>query len=399
MKIEKIEIFRLSTSNIQQNSPIGCRIHTDKGIYGDGEAGMAYGIGGNAAFSMITELAEMIIGMDPLQTELIWETMRKKTFWGQNGGPVIFSGIAAIDVALWDIKGKYFNVPVYQLLGGKVRGKLRTYASQLQFGWGNVQKGIPHLWAVTPDDYAYNTKLAVDEGFDAIKVDFFDRDEKGMPLNFLDQTGFLTPQQLKMVEARMEAVRQAAGDGIDIIMENHSYPDAIGAVQLAKLAEKYNIIAFEEPNTPTLQSVEYISKCTNIPIANGERLFSRWQYAEYFKRNLLQLAQPDIGNCGGISEVKKICDMAHAYDAGIQIHVAGSPLATNAALHIECTIPNFIIHEHHTCNRMDTCLGLTKYNLQPKNGFFTIPDLPGIGNEFLQEAINKAILYKVIESN
>jgi len=357
---------------------------------------MAYGVGGSAAFGMVCDLAELIVGMNPLQTELIWETMYKKTFWGQNGGPVVFSGIAAIDVALWDIKGKYFKVPVYQLLGGKVRDKLRTYASQLQFGWGQV--GVSeHLWAVTPEDYAHNVKLAVDEGFDAIKIDFFDRDEGGKPLSFLDTTGLLTPKQLKMVEARMKASREAAGDDVDIIMENHSYPDALGAVQLAQLAEKYHIMAFEEPNTPTTQTVEYIAKYTRVPIANGERLFSRWQYAEYFTKNLLQLAQPDIGNCGGISEVKKICDMAHAFDVGVQVHVAGSPLATNAALHVECAIPNFIIHEHHTCNRMDTCLGLTKYNLQPENGFFSIPEEPGIGNEFLQEAIDKATLYKVIE--
>ena len=99
---------------------------------------MAYGVGGSGAFGMVCDLAELIIGMDPLRTEFIWETMYKRTFWGQNGGPVVFSGIAAIDVALWDIKGKYFNVPCYQLLGGKVRDKLRTYASQLQFGWGQV---------------------------------------------------------------------------------------------------------------------------------------------------------------------------------------------------------------------------------------------------------------------
>ena len=322
--------------------------------------------------------------------------MYKKTFWGQNGGPVVFSGIAAIDVALWDIKGKYFKVPVYQLLGGKVRSRLRTYASQLQFGWGRV--GVSeHLWAVTPEDYAHNVKLAVAEGFDAVKIDFFDRDEQGRPLNFLDTTGFLTPKQLKMVEARMKAARDAAGDEVDIIMENHSYPDALGAVQLAQLAEKYRILAFEEPNTPTAQTVEYIAKYTKVPIANGERLFSRWQYAGYFGKNLLQLAQPDIGNCGGISEVKKICDMAHAFDVGIQVHVAGSPLATNAALHVECVIPNFVIHEHHTCNRMDTCLGLTKYNLQPENGWFSVPEEPGIGNEFLREAIEKAVMYKMIE--
>lgn len=396
MKITKVEVFRLPTANSKQNSPIGCRIHTDAGICGDGEAGMAYGVGGSAAYGMVCDLAELVIGMDPLQTELIWETMHKKTFWGQNGGPVVFSGIAAIDVALWDIKGKYFQVPVYQLLGGKIRSKLRTYASQLQFGWGQV--GVSeHLWAVTPEDYAHNVKLAVDEGYDAIKIDFFDRDEEGKPLSFLDTTGFLTPAQFQMVETRMKAAREAAGDGVDIIMENHSYTDALGAVQLGKLVEKYNILALEEPNTPTSHTVEYITKHTDVPIANGERLFSRWQYAEHFKHGLVQLAQPDIGNCGGISEVKKICDMAHAFDVGIQVHVAGSPLATNAALHVECSIPNFIIHEHHTCNRMDTCLGLTKHNLQPENGYFSIPELPGIGNEFLQEAIDTAVLYKVVE--
>jgi len=398
MKISKVEVFRLPTAESKQNSPIGCRVYTDSGLYGDGEAGMAYGVGGDAAFSMVAELAGLIMGMDPLKTELIWETMYKSTFWGQNGGPVIFSGIAAIDIALWDIKGKHFGVPVYQLLGGKVRDRLRTYASQLQFGWGDVEKGIDHLWAVTPEDYAYNTRLAVEEGFNAIKVDFFDRDDEGKPLHFLDQTGFLTGQQLNMVEARMKAVRDAAGEKVDIIMENHSFPDALGAVQLAKLAEKYHVMAFEEPNTPTPQTVSYIAKYTSVPIANGERIFSRWQYAEYFKKNLLQLAQPDICNGGGISEVKKVCDMAHAFDVGVQIHIAGSPLATNIGLHLECTIPNFVIHEHHTCNRMNTSLGLTKYNLQPENGYFEVPDLPGIGNEFLREAIDKALKYQLVES-
>ena len=375
---------------------ITMKINTDEGIYGWGEAGLAYGNSFEAAFGQCQDFAKLIIGMDPFDTEKIWEHLHRHTFWGMGGGTVVYAGMSAIDIALMDIKGKALGVPVYQLLGGKVRDKLRTYASQLQFGWGQV--GVSeHLWAVTPEDYAHNVKLALAEGFDAIKIDFFDRDEEGKPLNFLDTTGLLTPKQLKMVESRMKAAREAAGDDVDIIMENHSYPDALGAVQLAKLAEKYHIMAFEEPNTPTTQTVEYIAKYSSVPIANGERLYSRWQYAEYFKKNLLQLAQPDIGNCGGITEVKKISDMAHAYDVGIQVHCAGSPLTTNAALHLECTLPNFLIHEHHTCNRMDTSVGLTKYNLQPENGYFTVPDLPGIGNEFLQEAIDRATLYKVIE--
>lgn len=395
MIITKVEVFHLTTTNIYQNSPIGCRIHTDKGIFGDGEAGMAYGTGGSAAFGMVSDLARHIIGMDPLNTEAIWEKLYKSTFWGQNGGPVVFSGIAAIDVALWDIKGKHFNVPCYVLLGGKVRDRLRCYASQLQFGWGKIDE--EQLWAVTLEDYANNALKAVGEGYDSIKIDFFDRDEEGKRLESLEQTGFLSPAKMNMVEARIKAVRDAIGYNVDIIMENHSYTDAISAVQLGKLAEKYNIIAFEEPNTPSIRTSEYIVKNLSVPIANGERIFTRWQYAQYFEKNLIQLAQPDIGNCGGITEVKKICDMAYVYDVAIQIHVAGSPLATNVALHVEASIPNFSIHEHHVANRMDTSIGLTKYNLQPENGYFTIPDLPGIGNEFLQSAIDDAYEYKVIQ--
>jgi L-alanine-DL-glutamate epimerase-like enolase superfamily enzyme len=320
--------------------------------------------------------------------------MHKNTFWGQNGGPVIFSGIAAIDVALWDIKGKYFNAPCYMLLGGKVRDRLRCYASQLQFGWG--KPGEPQLWAVTAEDYAANARLAIAEGYDAIKIDFIDRDEKGARLRSLDQTGLLPPRLLRLVESRIKAVREAVGPDVDIIMENHSYSDALSAVQLGKLAEKYDIWAYEEPNTPGIKTSEYITKNVSVPIANGERIFTRWQYAPYFEKNLIQLAQPDIGNCGGITEVKKICDMAYVYDVAVQVHVAGSPLATNAALHVEAAIPNFTIHEHHVANRMDTSKGLTKYNLQPKDGYFTVPELPGIGNEFLQSAIDSAYMFKTI---
>ena len=393
MKPTIITDIKCFVTNPERHNLVAVKVLTDKGVYGVGCATFQQR---PLAVKCVVEdyLKPILIGRDANDIEDLWNLMMVNSYW--RNGPVINNAVAGIDMALWDIKGKLADMPLYQLLGGKGRDKLRTYASQLQFGWGQV--GVSeHLWAVTPADYAHNVKLALDEGFDAIKIVFFDRDEEGKPLNFLDTTGLLTPKQLKMVESRMKAAREAAGDDVDIIMENHSYPDALGAVQLAKLAEKYNIMAFEEPNTPTTQTVEYIAKYSSVPIANGERLYSRWQYAEYFKKNLLQLAQPDIGNCGGITEVKKISDMAHAYDVGIQVHCAGSPLTTNAALHLECTLPNFLIHEHHTCNRMDTSVGLTKYNLQPENGYFTVPDLPGIGNEFLQEAIDRATLYKVIE--
>lgn len=137
MKITKVDVLHLKT-NLKNGHwrPIVCRIYTDEGIYGDGEAALAYGESQIAAFGIVQNFAKLIIGMDPLQHEVIWDKLYRTTFWGQNGGPVIFAGISAIDIALWDIKGKYYNAPIYELLGGKRREKLRTYASQLQFSWG-----------------------------------------------------------------------------------------------------------------------------------------------------------------------------------------------------------------------------------------------------------------------
>lgn len=165
-------------------------------------------------------------------------------------------------------------------------------------------------------------------------------------------------------------------------MENHSYIDAQAAVQLGRLAEKYNIFCFEEPCTPNPKMNKFVSDHLNMPIAQGERIYTRWGYAPYFEDGSIQMIQPDIGNCGGITETKKVCDLAHIYDVGVQIHVCSSPLLTAASLHLEAAIPNFTIHEHHVYNRFDYNKRLCKYDYQPVNGYFTVPELPGIGNEF-----------------
>ena len=135
MKIIKVEVFRLPTANSRQNSPIGCRVYTDAGIYGDGEAGMAYGVGGSAAFGMVCDLAELVIGMDPLGTELIWETMYKKTFWGQNGGPVVFSGIAAIDVALWGNMSRFRSISFWAARCAAGCAPMQASSSLAGAGW------------------------------------------------------------------------------------------------------------------------------------------------------------------------------------------------------------------------------------------------------------------------
>ncbi|SDE36327.1 mandelate racemase/muconate lactonizing enzyme family protein [Sporomusa acidovorans] len=379
-KIDVMQVHKEPTSLIPWR-PVLCRIYTDEGIYGDGEAAVAYISGAPAAFGMVKDLAAMLIGLDPLDNEKIWEIMYKRTFWGQNGGPIIFAGMSAIDIALWDIKGKYFDVPVYKLLGGKKRDKLRTYASQLQFGWG---EGITP--AITPEDYYNNTKKAMAEGYDCVKVDFFTFREDGKQFDEEDRTGLLKPYYVKLVESRVAAVREAAGENVDIIMENHSFLDAQSAIQLGRVVQKYNIFYYEEPNTPNPKTAKYIRESLQMPIASGERIYSRWQYAPYFEDQSIQLIQPDLGNCGGITEGKKICDMAHVYDIGVQAHVCASPLSTAAALHLEAVIPNFVIHEHHVFNLSSWNKRLAVHDYQPVNGEYSIPELPGLGNEISEYA-------------
>ncbi|MBR1672306.1 MAG: mandelate racemase/muconate lactonizing enzyme family protein, partial [Fretibacterium sp.] len=328
------------------------------------------------AFGMIQDLAQIIIGMDPLDNEVIWEKLYKSTFWGQNGGPVIFSAISALDTALWDIRGKFFKVPVYQLLGGKMRSRLRSYASQLQFGWDD--RKIP---ALSVEDYVRNAKKAVAEGYDAIKFDFFTYDPDGHRYCAEETTRRLIPRHFNIVVGRLAAVREAVGPDVDIIMENHAYIDAQGAVQLGRAAEEFNVMYFEEPCTPTPEMTKFVAERVRVPISQGERVYSRWGYAPYFVNGSAQLIQPDIGNCGGITEAKKICDMAHVYDVGVQAHVCASPLSTAAALQLEAAIPNFTIHEHHVYNRFDYNRQLCIHDYQPHDGFIEVPDLPGLGNE------------------
>ncbi len=393
MKITSVDVIALHPSNNSMDRPVICRIYTDEGIYGYGEAAIAYGRGSPAAFGMVKDLAPLIIGMDPLDNEVIWDKLYKTTFWGQNGGPIVNAGIAAIDIALWDIKGKFFNVPVYKLLGGKRRDKLRSYASQLQLGWG--AELTPYKPQFETSGYVDMAKKALAEGYDCVKYDFTTFTPDGKGYTDEDKARLLPPWHLAVFEERIAAVREAVGPMVDIIIENHSSTDANSAIQMARMAEKYNIFYFEEPNTPTPKMTKYIRENINIPLASGERIYTRWQYAPYFENNSIQVIQPDIGNCGGITEVKKICDMGHTYDVNVQIHTCASPICLAASLQLEAVIPNFLIHEHHLTNTDPANIEHCIYNYQPENGYYSIPDLPGIGNELSDFSLSRADIVTV----
>lgn len=393
MKITSVDIYKITTGkfDISQWNPVVCRINTDEGISGFGEAGVAYGNGCDAAVGMLKDFAPLIIGKDPLNNEQIWDLIHRSTFWGMGGGTIVFSAMSAIDIALWDIKGKYYNTPVYKLLGGKTNQKLRAYASQIQFDWAKQSTPM-----VKPEDYASATRKAMAQGYDCVKVD---------PIMFSDTgafggwstRGILADKQIKVASSRVAAIREAGGDDMDIIIELHSLTDADTAIQLGRALEKYNCFYYEEPTQPLNASLfKLISDKVNIPIASGERIYSRWGYRPFFEDRSLSVIQPDLCNTGGITEGKKICDFAHIYDIGVQIHICGGPISTAAALQLEAVIPNFVIHEHHQAALIQENIDTCKYDYQPVNGYFEVPELPGIGQELTEETM-KACLVTTIK--
>ena len=327
MKIVSVDVMQVPSGNAGASrgdwSPVIVRINTDEGISGFGEVGLAYGKGWRAGLGMVQDFAEVIIGEDPMNIEQIWETIFRKTFWGMGGGTVVYAGMSGIDIALWDIKGKALNQPVWQLLGGKTNDNLRVYASQLQFNWGTR---LDKQKLITPEEYAEVTRVAMADGYDAIKVDpiiFSDRPDGKGPWKI---TGPLEHKVIKTVYDRVAAMREAGGDDLDIIIENHSNTDTTSAIQMGKALEDLRIFYFEEPCHPlNVQNMVEVKNRVNIPIASGERIYWRWGYRPFLEDGSLSVIQPDICTCGGITEAKKICDMGHAYDCAVQSTSAAAP--------------------------------------------------------------------------
>ena len=387
MKITSIDIIDVANDFQSATSkwrPVVVRINTDEGISGYGEVGLAYGVGASGGFGVARDLAGILLGMDPMRSEAIWEKMLRKTFWGQGGGGIFSAAMSGIDIALWDIKGKALNVPLYQLLGGKTRDKIRAYASQLQFGWGG---GKDKAMLVEPEQYAEAALIAKEEGYDAIKVDVIAMDGEGR-WNQQDLQGVLPDRILRRGYDRLAAMRKAIGPDVDIIVEMHSFTSTTSAIQFGRMIEELGVLYYEEPTMPlNPKQMKKISDNVAIPLAAGERIYWRWGYRPFLEDGSLSVIQPDICTCGGVSEVKKICDMAHIYDVTVQIHVCGGPISTAAALHMEAAIPNFMIHELHRYALLEPNIFIFFHYYMPEKGMYSVPELPGLGQELTKETL------------
>lgn len=299
MKITSVDVIKLKRLAFSTQTPVLCRINTDEGIYGYGEAGVSIQDFSVGSYEILKLMSKPILGMDPLEIDVIYSKLTSM-FWSQGNGGVIMAAISAIDTALWDIKAKYFGVPLYKLLGGKHRDKLRTYASQLQNGWKY------HDFINAPGDLDFLRKACQDalaDGYTAVKIDFTGKGLDGKRLSGDMQRNWLTPDVLNLFVERVRVARETLGPDVDIIMENHCNTSANTAIQFARAAEKYNIMFLEEPCNP-LSPIEHkkISENTTIPVATGERTYTRWGYLPILMNGSVSVIQPDLGNCGGVTE-------------------------------------------------------------------------------------------------
>ena len=338
-------------------------IETDAGATGWGEAVLE----GHAAavLACVKEMSDYLVGNDPADIEGLWETLYRAGFY--RGGGVMMSAISGIDQALWDIKGKVFGVPVYQLLGGKCRSKMKVYS------W---------IGGDRPSDVGRAAKEKMDAGFTAIKMNATEE------LQMVD-----TYDKIDAVLERVAAIRESCGKYFGIAIDFHGRVHKPMAKILAKKLEEFDPMFIEEP--VLCENMEYfkeIAACCNIPIATGERLFSKWDFKRLLAVGGVDIIQPDLSHAGGVTEVKKIAAMAEAHDVALAPHCPLGPIALAACLQVDATSYNAFIQEQSIGIHYNVGKSVLDYvkngdDFRFVDGFVDLPKLPGLGVDVNRELV------------
>lgn len=338
-------------------------ILTDEGITGWGEAVLE----GHArtVLACVHEMEDYLIGADPGNIEDIWTILYRAGFY--RGGGIMMSAIAGIDQALWDIKGKRFGVPVYELMGGALRNKMRVYS------W---------IGGDRPSDVGAAALAKKEEGFTAIKMNATEE------LQFIDSY-----DKIDAVLERVDAIRQSCGKHFGIAIDFHGRVHKPMAKILAKKLEQFDPMFIEEPVLcENMESFAEIAASCNIPIATGERLYSRWDYKRLFEKGGIDIIQPDLSHAGGITEVKKIASMAEAYDIALAPHCPLGPIALSACLQVDATCYNAVVQEqsigiHYNKDKSVLDYIMNKKDFLFEDGYVKLPVKPGLGVEVNRELV------------
>jgi len=357
MKIGRIETFYVAPRWLF------VRVESDDGAVGWGEAsleGHAEAVDG--AFEA---LRDRFIGHDPYAIEDIWQVAYRGGFY--RGGPVLMSALAGLEQALWDLKGRALGLPVWEMLGGKVRDRIRAYA------W---------IGGDRPAEIADAAAARRNQGFSAVKMNATAE---------LDWIG--TP---RLFDEVIERVRAAQGEGMDVGLDFHGRVHRPMARQLAKALEPLGLLFIEEPLlSENPEGLRQIAEQSSTPIALGERLYSRWDFKPFFESGAVDIIQPDLSHAGGILECRKIAAMAEAYDIAVAPHCPLGPLALASCLQLAACTPNVAIQEMSLGIHYNVGADLLSYCsdkaiLAPDDGYLPIPQGPGLGISVDEEAVRES---------
>lgn len=363
MKITKLEVITVKPRWMF------LKIYTDKDIVGVGEPVLEGHCTSIAA--VLKEYEEYLIGKDPMQIEHHVQALYRGGFY--RGGPLMLSAISGIEQALWDIKGKYYNCPVYEMLGGKCRDKIRMYT---------------HLKiAGTPGEFPIEKMLEIaDErladGYTALKYSIIP------PIKAIEN-----PENIEKHVERFAKIREHIGNGIDLAIDFHGRVSPAVANILIEKLKPYNPMFIEEPCLPeNVDSMVNISRRTTVPIAAGERLFGKWQYRELIEKQAVSIVQPDICHVGGIYEGRKIAAMVEMYYGTIAPHNPLGPVSLASCIQLDACTPNFLVQEHPgNPDKSDLGVGYIKEPFEIKDGYIDVPTKPGLGVELDEEALKDKI--------
>ena len=337
------------------------KVTTDSGLYGVGEATLEHNE--LAVAKSIEEVGSSLIGKDPHAVESFWQQAYRNCYF--QGGPVITSALAALEMALWDIKGKDLGVPVFQLLGGKVRDSIPCYAN----AWFSPAK--------TPDEFAAKAEKAVGLGYTGLKWDPF-----GSAWQTLDEA------QLNKALVCVAAVRAAVGADVMLLIEGHGRFDVPTAIRIGRKLEEYDIHWFEEPLPPNnFDGLVQVRQSIKVAVAAGERIYSRHQFHTFLTLGAADYAQPDVSHVG-LGELRKMAAMAEACHLPICPHNPSGPVANAATLQVAACTPNFYLLETMATD-VPNRKHIASENLYFENGCMSIPDVPGLGVDIDESEIAK----------
>lgn len=368
-----MKITDLQTILVETHAPIKwlfVKVFTDEGITGISEVGNAGREKTQAA--AIENLKPSFVGQDPFNIKYLWTSIYKRVLDVRGSGSLNVSALAAIEMALWDIVGKKLQTPVYNLLGGKCRDRVRAYLHIIPYTETN-----PEL-----ESCATRARERVKEGFDAMKFDPF--------WDIAPSDAMITPTRLRRVEEVVRLVRDAVGDDVDVGIEFHAKFNTYTAIEIAKKLEKYNPFFLEEPvGSEDIQALSIVAQTLDAPIASGERLSTKYAFREMLEKHAVDILQIDPGRAGGFLESRTIADMADMRYIPVQVHCPYGPVFEAIAVQLAAMIPNFFALEwpkyYYPVEPADLRTRLIKTSLKVEKGYVEVPTEPGLGIE-LNEA-------------